>query len=102
MFSLGGHSYEADDNLEIVPDVQSEITIADLKQFIDSLCPIKIIVDGRLIWDDDFVDEFDAHMEQYEKITTSKVIVTSFGAKIVSYHHSIIHLTTVFDGGSDG
>lgn len=99
MFNLGGHNYEADDHLEIIQNVQSEITIADLKNTIDSLCPVKIIIDGKLVWDDDFVDDFDTHMEQYEKITTSKIIVVSFGAKIVSYHHSIIYLNTVLDDG---
>lgn len=105
MFSLGGHSYEADDNLEIVPDVQSEITILDLKPFIDSLCPVQIIVDDKIVWDDYItVNDFNAHMEHYEEVTTSNDIVVNFYFKVVEYHHTIISIHTIGfdDGGSDG
>lgn len=100
MFSLGGHSYEADDNLEIVPEVQSEITILDLKPFIDSLCPVKIFVDGKLVWDD-FADDGEI-CKRYDDVMTRQTLVAKVSVEIVSYHHSIIYLTTVLDGGSDG
>lgn len=93
MFELGGHKYTCDDHLEIVPEVQSEITIADLKKSIDSLCPIKIFIDGQLVWDDD-LDDIDALFKKYDDITTSKTIVATISVEIVSYHHSIIKITT--------
>lgn len=100
MFSLGGHNYEADDHLEIVHTVQSEITIADLKKFIDSLCPVKIFVDGKLVWDD-FADDGEL-CKRYDEVTTRKTLVATVSVEIVCYHHSIIYLNTVFDGGFHG
>lgn len=106
MFSLGGHTYDADDKLEIVPEVHSEVKISDLKQIIDSLCPVQIIIDDKVVWDDYItVNDFNAHMEHYEEVTTSNDIVVNFYFKVVEYHHTIISIHTAGfddDGGSHG
>lgn len=90
---IGDREYNIDDNLEIVKPVNSEITILDLKPFIDSLCPIKIFIDGQVAWDDDS-DDIDSLFKKYDDITTQKTIVATVSIEIVSYHHSIIKITT--------
>ena len=91
---IGDREYNCDDKLEIIKDVQSSISISDIKNFIDALCPIRIIIDGKVVWDEDTEDDINVLLDHYEKITTSKMILTSFGFKVVSYHHSIIFINT--------
>ena len=90
---IGDRNYDIDDNLEIVKPVNSEITILDLKPLIDSLCPIKIFIDGQVAWDDDS-DDIDSLFKKYDDITTQKIIVATVSIEIVSYHHSVIKITT--------
>lgn len=90
---IGDRDYNVDDSLEIVKPVYSEITILDLKPFIDSLCPIKIFIDGQVAWDDDS-DDIDVLFKKYDDVTTQKTIVATISFEVVSYHHSIVKITT--------
>lgn len=82
----------------------SEIQIKDLKMVITEMHPIEIIIDGVSVWNDD-VDltnmscrEIDTALstneKQYWDVVSRTQIVNSISFKIVSYHHSIVNITT--------
>ena len=67
----------------------SAITIKDIKDTIDMMCPVQVIVNGNIVWDDDTDD-----LAKYDAIFKSDNIVTEFSFKIVHFHHSIVTITT--------
>lgn len=68
----------------------SELRLPDIKPTVDSLRPIKIIVNKKVIWD----DEHDS-MSKYEAIFRVKYIVTEIKFTIVSFHHSCVEITII-------
>ena len=82
----------------------SELTIRDLKMVITEMCPIKIVVDGVTVWDDNVDltnlsgDAIEASLgkneEKYWDVVSSSKIVTNISFEIVSYHHSFVNITT--------
>lgn len=67
----------------------SEITIKDLKDTIDMMCPVQILVNGNIVWDDDTDD-----LAKYDAIFKSDSIVIEFSFEIVHLHHSIVTIIT--------
>lgn len=63
----------------------SEIAIADIKSIVDMMCPVKIILNGNIVWDDDTDD-----IAKFDSVFTSKSIVKEFSFEIVHCHHSIV------------
>ena len=82
----------------------SELTIRDLKMVITEMCPIKIVVDGVTVWDDNVdltnLSDLEAarclckNKEKYWDVVSSSKIVTNISFEIVSYHHSFVNITT--------
>lgn len=68
----------------------SELKLPDIKPTVDSLRPLKIIVNKKVIWDEDYDD-----MSKYEAIFRVGYIVTEIKFTIVSWHHSYVEITTI-------
>ncbi len=68
---------------------KSDITIKDIKDTIDMMCPVQVIVNGDIVWDDDIDD-----LAKYDAIFKSDNIVTEFSFEIVHFHHSIVTIIT--------
>ena len=67
----------------------SELTLSDVKETIDSMSPIKVIINKKTVWDDRYDD-----LRQYDYIFTLDYIVKEIHFLIVSYHHSVVSITT--------
>ena len=67
----------------------SELTLNDVKETIDSMSPIKVIIDKKTVWDDRHDD-----LSQYDFIFTLDYIVKEMHFLIVSHHHSIVSIRT--------
>lgn len=67
----------------------SELTIRDIKDTIDMMCPVQIIVNGNVVWDDDADD-----LAKYDAIFRSDDIVTELSFEIAHLHHSIVTIIT--------
>ena len=82
----------------------SEIQIKDLKMVITEMHPIEIIIDGVSVWNDDtdltnmsgkeIETALSAKEEQYWDAVSRTQAVSSISFNIVSYHHSIVNITT--------
>ncbi len=68
----------------------SELTMADIKETVDSLRPIRITINKAVVWDDNYDD-----LKKYDAIFTFNYIVTEIKFKIVSFHHSYVEIKTV-------
>ena len=68
---------------------KSEITIKDIKDTIDMMCPVQVIVNGNIVWNDDTDD-----IAKYDAIFESDNIVIEFSFEIVHFHHSIVTIIT--------
>ena len=68
---------------------KSEITVRDIKDTIDMMCPVQIIVNGNIVWNDDIDD-----IAKYDAIFESDNIVIEFSFEIVHFHHSIVTIIT--------
>lgn len=64
---------------------KSEITVRDIKDTVDMMCPVQIIVNGNIVWDDSIDD-----IAKYDAIFESDNIVIEFSFEIVHFHHSIV------------
>ena len=67
----------------------SELTLNDVKETIESMRPIKIIIDKKTVWDDRYDD-----LNQYDFIFTLDYTVKEIHFLIVSCHHSIVSIRT--------
>ena len=67
----------------------SELTIRDIKDTIDMMCPVQVLVNGDIVWDDDTDD-----LAKYDAIFTSNSIVLELSFEIVHFHHSIVTIIT--------
>lgn len=65
-----------------------ELTLDQLKEVITALCPIKVIINGRVWWDDDYdsINVYDAIF------TFKKYIVKEIKFKVVAHHHTIVKI----------
>ena len=67
----------------------SEITIRDIKDTVDMMCPVQVVVNGNIVWNDNTDD-----IEKYDAIFKSDNIVVEFSFEIVHFHHSIVTIIT--------
>jgi len=67
----------------------SALTIRDIKDTIDTMCPVQVVVNGNIVWDDDTDD-----IAKYDAIFKSDNIVVEFSFEIVHLHHSIVTIIT--------
>ena len=67
----------------------SSITISSLKEIIDKMCPIRIYLDGKTVWDDD-----ESTLDEYNELFEREDIVHHINFSIVYFHHSIIWIYT--------
>lgn len=82
----------------------SELTIKDLMFVIGEMDPIKIIIDGITVWDDNIdltsLSDLEAarclckNKEKYWDVVSSSKIVKNISFEIVDYHHSFVSITT--------
>jgi len=76
----------------------SELTLKDIRGLIDPLCPIKIIYNGKVVWDDNkpighkLCDPvtYDNFWEENKDINISK-----FKVDIIQFHHSKVTIWSV-------
>ena len=68
---------------------KSEITVRDIKDTVDMMCPIQILINGNIVWDDNVDD-----IHKYDTIFESSDIVVEFSFEIVDFHHSIVTIIT--------
>lgn len=86
----------------------SELTIKTLASEIRAMAPIEIIVNnGEYYWKDDLdlTDIMDnheetervmkEHLQKYYDILNLDLIITNISYEIVSFHHSIVRITTL-------
>lgn len=64
---------------------KSEITVRDIKDTVDMMCPIQVLINGNIVWDDNVDD-----IHKYDTIFESSDIVVEFSFEIVDFHHSIV------------
>ena len=79
----------------------SEITLYDAIEYVDSFCPVKIIFNDMVLYND-YDSEVEIEEGLYGEITTpldaiphrirkfAKSIVASINIEIVDFHHSIV------------
>lgn len=68
---------------------KSEITVRDIKDTVDMMCPIQVLINGNIVWDDNVDD-----IHKYDTIFESSDIVVEFSFEIVDFHHSIVTIIT--------
>jgi len=68
----------------------SEVTIRDIKGTVDMMCPVKIIIDGNIVWDDDVNSN-----AEYDTVFESNTIVKELSFEITHFHHSVVTIITV-------
>ena len=68
---------------------KSEITVRDIKDTVDMMCPIQVLINGNIVWNDDTDD-----IAKYDAIFESSDIVIEFSFEIVDFHHSIVTIIT--------
>jgi hypothetical protein len=67
----------------------TSLRICDIKQTIDSMCPISIYLNGVEVWNDDKNDN-----EQYENILGQTDLVIFLIFEVVQFHHSVVYIRT--------
>lgn len=70
----------------------SEITLREAIEYVDKFCPVKIVFNGVILYDD-YDDEEDEHIMDVvpDRLWQfDKYIVTSINIEIVEFHHSVI------------
>lgn len=75
----------------------SEITIRESIEYIDQFCPMKIIFNGIILYndydgDDDGENDIPLNVIPNRLWQFDKYIVTSINIEIVEFHHSIISM----------
>ena len=83
----------------------SERTIFSLKHEIVNFHPVQIFINNEEVWNDNVdltnvngEDEYKLlkeNWQQYKETLNRNDIVKSITFDIVSYHHSIVHITTI-------
>ena len=68
---------------------KSEITVRDIKDTVDMMCPIQVLINGNIVWDDNVDD-----IAKYDTIFESDNIVIEFSFEIADFHHSIVTIIT--------
>ena len=68
----------------------SELTMEDIKETVDSLRPLKVYVNEKVVWDED-----NDSLAEYEALFKPDIIVAEIKFTIVSFHHSYVKITTV-------
>ncbi len=71
------------------PCMESNLTLRDLKENIDSMCPVRLYIDNQLIWDD-FADD---DIKIYDEALDSDKIVACIVYEIADWHHSVVKVT---------
>ena len=67
----------------------SELKLEDTKSAVDAMCPIKIYINGNVVWDDNYDS-----IKLYDYIFTMNYIVKEIKFKVVSFHHTIVKIKT--------
>lgn len=70
----------------------SEITLREAIEYVDKFCPVKIIFNSVILYDD-YDDEEDEHVMDVvpDRLWQfDKYIVTSINIEIVEFHHSVV------------
>lgn len=75
----------------------SEITIRDAIEYVDKFCPMKVIFNGVILYndydgDDDGESDIPLNVIPNRLWQFDKYIVTSINIEIESFHHSIISM----------
>lgn len=70
------------------PMRESELSLRDLKDDIDRMCPVRLYINDKLIWDD-FKDD----IKIFNDALDSDKIVKCIVYEIVDWHHSIAKIT---------
>ena len=65
----------------------SELKLEDIKKAVDAMCPIKIYINGNIVWDDNYDS-----IKLYDHIFTMNYIVKEIKFKVVSFHHTIVKI----------
>lgn len=71
---------------------RSELSIKDLTPNITNMCPTQVIIDGKIVWDDENGNDT---LEDYDQVMSSDKLVASISYDIVHFHHSIVKITTI-------
>ena len=71
------------------PCMESDLTLRDLKESIDSMCPVRLYIDDQLIWDD-FADD---DIKIYDEALDSDKIIACIVYETTDWHHSIAKIT---------
>lgn len=73
----------------------TEIRICDLKPVIDSMCPIRIFINRKLVWDDCCrTVGIEETIKEYDEIMRKENLVRQLKFDIDEFHHSIVHIET--------
>jgi len=70
------------------PMKDSDLSLRDLKDDIDRMCPIRLYINDELVWDD-FKDDIKILNDALD----SDDIVTCIVYEIADWHHSIVKVT---------
>lgn len=70
---------------------QSEITLEELEPLINRMGLVQLIINGKVLWDDETDDLMDYHcvFDEHKLCIVKEVTFT-----IVDHHHSIARITT--------
>lgn len=72
----------------------TELRICDLKDVILQMCPTRIFINRKLIWDDYSLDPSDTMLKRLDAILSKENLVRQLKFDIDDYHHSIVHIET--------
>lgn len=75
----------------------TELRICDLAKIINSMCPVRIYINGKCKWND---DENDTE-QLYQTILNSTDLVYNLKFKIVHFHHSYVYIKTLKEKHND-
>lgn len=69
---------------------QSDLTIGELESVINQLCPVRLIINHNVVWNDE-KDDLHAYNQVMEE--HSQYVVTELTFIIVDHHHSVVKIT---------
>ena len=83
---------------------ETEIRICDLAREIHNMAPIKIIINGQVVWDDEYdctdltleeeIEMMRKSQDQFLNTLKRKDLVKSIQYVITHHHHSIVYIET--------
>ena len=89
----GKPGYNPKTRFQVKPNkkVFSSVRISSIAHLLREWAPVKIVLNGNVVWDDEAGDS----IEEYNSIMNYNDTIASIKFEIVHFHHSIVYIETI-------